>query len=410
MMKIEKLKVSVNFDGQEIEVGEIVISDSKIYFRYNLDFIIKKIELSPFKLPLSDKIYSTGNYPFDGLFGLFNDSLPDGWGKLLLDRALISKGISLYEVTPLDRLAYVGSRGMGALIYKPEFDLVKNDEKLMELDFIANQAQHILEGTSLEILEELYRLGGSSGGARPKILIGYNPHNNQLLHGANDLPDGFEHWVIKFPSTTDLPDIANIEYAYYKMASDSGIKMNPCKLFSGNSGKNYFGTKRFDRQNDQRIHMHSASGLLHDNYRMSTMDYGHLMDCAFRLEKHVAAYEKVFRLAAFNVYANNCDDHSKNFAFLMDSYGKWELSPAYDLTFSYAFNGMHSTMVAGEGRVPGMKQLLELALNFGVKNPDAIIEGVKDVISLWNKYADENGVTTSSRNQISKVLNQNLKR
>jgi serine/threonine-protein kinase HipA len=410
MMKIEKLKVSVNFDGQEIEVGEIVISDSKIYFRYNLDFIIKKIELSPFKLPLSDKIYSTGNYPFDGLFGLFNDSLPDGWGKLLLDRALISKGISLYEVTPLDRLAYVGSRGMGALIYKPEFDLVKNDEKLMELDFIANQAQHILEGTSLEILEELYRLGGSSGGARPKILIGYNPHNNQLLHGANDLPDGFEHWVIKFPSTTDLPDIANIEYAYYKMASDSGIKMNPCKLFSGNSGKNYFGTKRFDRQNDQRIHMHSASGLLHDNYRMSTMDYGHLMDCAFRLEKHVAAYEKVFRLAAFNVYANNCDDHSKNFAFLMDSYGKWELSPAYDLTFSYAFNGMHSTMVAGESRVPGMKQLLELALNFGVKNPDAIIEGVKDVISLWNKYADENGVTTSSRNQISKVLNQNLKR
>ena len=410
MKRIEKLKVLVNFGGQEIEVGELVISDSKIYFKYNLEFISTKIELSPFKLPLSDKIYSTGNYPFDGLFGLFNDSLPDGWGKLLLDRTLISKGISLYEVTPLDRLAYVGSRAMGALIYKPEFNLGESDEKLIELDFIANEAKHILEGTSQEILEDLYRLSGSSGGARPKILIGYNPHNNQLLHGANDLPDGYEHWIIKFPSTTDLPDIANIEYAYYKMASDSGIIMNPCRLFTGKSGRNYFGTKRFDRQNGRRIHMHSASGLLHDNYRMSTMDYGHLMDCAFRLEKHIIAYEKVIRLAAFNVYANNCDDHSKNFAFLMDSYGKWELSPAYDLTFSYSFNGMHSTMVAGESREPGKKQLLELALNFGVKNPDSIMEGVKDVVSIWNNYADECGVTISSRNQISKVLNQNLKR
>ncbi len=409
-MRIEKLKVSVNFDGQEIEVGELVISDSKIYFRYNLDFINKKIELSPFKLPLSNKIYTTANYPFDGLYGLFNDSLPDGWGKLLLDRALISKGISLYEVTPLDRLAYVGSRGMGALIYKPEFDLVESDEKLMELDFIANQVQHILEGTSLEILEELYRLGGSSGGARPKILIGYNPHNNQLLHGASDLPDGYEHWIIKFPSNTDLPDIANIEYAYYKMASDSGIKMNPCKLFTGNSGKNYFGTKRFDRQNGQRIHMHSVSGLLHDNYRMSTMDYGHLMDCAFRLEKHVAAYGKIFRLAAFNVYANNCDDHSKNFAFLMDKSGKWGFAPAYDLTFSQSYNGMHSTMIAGESREPGKKQLLELANYFDAKNPDLIIDGVKNVVSLWNTYATDRGVTVSSRNLIDKVLNQNLKR
>lgn len=410
MTGIRKLKVLINFGEQNVPVGELVLSEQKIYFRYDPSFIEKKIELSPFKLPLSDKIYTTGNYPFDGLFGLFNDSLPDGWGKLLLDRTLISKGISLQEITPLDRLAYTGLGGMGALIYQPEFDLGENGKKMIELDLIANQSQQVLDGTSQEILEELYRLGGSSGGARPKILVGYNPDNNQLLHGTNDLLAGYEHWIIKFPSINDLPDIANIEYAYYKMASDSGIKMNPCKLFTGNSGKNYFGTKRFDRQNNQRIHMHSASGLLHDNYRMSTMDYGHLMDCAFRLEKHVAAYEKVFRLAAFNVYANNCDDHSKNFAFLMDSYGKWELSPAYDLTFSYGFNGMHSTMVAGESREPGMKQLLELALNFGVKNPDAIIEGIKDVISLWNKYADENGVTISSRNQISKVLNQNLKR
>jgi serine/threonine-protein kinase HipA len=410
MTGLKQLKVLVNFGEQNLPVGELVLSEQKIYFRYHPSFIEGKIELSPFKLPLSDKIYSTGNYPFDGLFGLFNDSLPDGWGKLLLDRALISKGISLQEITPIDRLAYVGSNGMGALIYQPEFDLGENGEKMIELDFIANQAQHVLDGTSQEIIEELYRLGGSSGGARPKILVGYNPLNNQILYGSNDLPDGYEHWIIKFPSGTDFPDIANIEYAYYKMALNSGIKMNTCRLFTGKSGKNYFGTKRFDRRNGQRLHMHSASGLLHDNYRMSTMDYGHLMDCAFRLEKHVAAYEKVFRLAAFNVYSNNCDDHSKNFAFLLDSFGKWKLSPAYDLTFSDSFNGMHSTMVAGESREPGKKQLLELANNFGVKNPTVLIQEVKDVISSWNKYADDCGVAASSRNLIGKVLNQNLKR
>jgi len=406
----KKLKVLLNFSGDNISVGELILSESKIWFKYDADFINRKIELSPFKLPLTDKIYAAENYPFDGLFGVFNDSLPDGWGRLLLDRTLISKGISLQEVTPMDRLAFVGRYGMGALIYEPDYSEQTTGIKTLELDVIAGHIQQIIEGTSNEILDELYRLGGSSNGARPKILVGYHPVGNQLSHGATDLPDGYENWMIKFPSGTDLPDIANIEYAYYKMATDAGIKMNPCKIFTGKSGKNYFGTKRFDRQNGQRIHMHSASGLLHDNFRMSTMDYGHLMDCAFRLEKHIIAYEKVIRLATFNVYANNRDDHSKNFAFLMDASGKWELSPAYDLTFSYSYNGMHSTMVVGESREPGKKQLLELALNFGVKNPDSIIEGVKDVVSLWNKYADECGVTISSRNRISKVLNQNLKR
>jgi serine/threonine-protein kinase HipA len=410
MTLVNKIFVSLNLNNQNITVGELVTSDSKIYFRYHPGFVTMNLELSPFKLPLSNKIYSAEKYPFDGLFGLFNDSLPDGWGKLLLDRSLLSKGISLSEITPLDRLAYVGSRGMGALNYKPDFVLEENSEKWLELDVIAGQIQQVIEGTSDDIIEELYRLGGSSGGARPKILVGYHPTGNQLLYGANDLAEGYEHWMIKFPSGTDLPDIANIEYAYYKMATDAGIKMNTCKIFTGKSGKNYFGTKRFDWQNGQRIHMHSASGLLHDNYRMSTMDYGHLMDCAFKLEKHINAYEKVIRLATFNVYSHNRDDHSKNFAFLMEDTGKWEMSPAYDLTFSESFNGMHSTMVAGESREPGKKQLLELANYFGVKNTETIIENVKDVIAGWNKYAADCGVTTASRNQIGRVFNSYLKK
>ncbi len=200
----------------------------------------------------------------------------------------------------------------------------------IELDEIANATQQTIAGTASEVLGELFRLGGSSGGARPKILVGYNPENQHLIKADKELPLGYKHWLIKFPSSFDSSDIANIEYAYYKMAIDAGIEMSPCQLFKGQSGKVYFGTKRFDRKGNNRLHLHSAAGIMHDNFRLSALDYGHLMDCAFQLEKDVKAYEKVLRLAAFNVFANNRDDHSKNFSFLMDATGSWRLAPAYD--------------------------------------------------------------------------------
>lgn len=410
MTGIKKLKVSVNFGNDDIQVGEMVLSESKIWFKYDTDFITREIELSPFKLPLGNKIYTAESYPFDGLFGLFNDSLPDGWGRLLLDRTLISKGISLQEVTALDRLAFVGRHGMGALVYEPGFSEETDGIETLELDVIAGHIQQIIEGTSTEILDELYRLGGSSNGARPKIMVGLQPVSGLIIFGTNDLPEDFEHWMVKFPSGSDFADIANIEFAYYKMATDAGIKMNPSKLLTGKSGRNYFATKRFDRERQKRLHMHSASGLMHDNFRMSTMDYGNLMDCAFRLEKHKNACEKVLRIAAFNVFANNCDDHSKNFAFLLDESGKWEMSPAYDLTFSLSFNGMHSTMVAGESKFPGKKHLLDLANHFGIENAATTIEQVKNVVSSWNQYASVCGVTPVSKKNIDKIVSQNLSR
>ena len=410
MTGIKKLKVSLNFGNEDIPVGEMVLSESKIWFKYDTDFITSGIEISPFKLPLSNRIYTAESYPFDGIFGVFNDSLPDGWGRLLLDRTLISKGISLQEVTPLDRLAYVGGHGMGALVYEPDFSEEADGIKTLELDVIAGHIQQIIEGTSTEIIDELYRLGGSSNGARPKIMVGLQPESEQIIFGTNKLPEDFEYWMVKFPSGSDVSDIANIEFAYYKMATDAGIKMNSCKLLTGNSGRNYFATKRFDRERQKRLHMHSASGLMHDNFRMSTLDYGNLMDCAFRLEKHKNACEKVLRLAAFNVYANNCDDHSKNFAFLMSDSGKWEMSPAYDLTFSLSFNGMHSTMVAGESKYPGKKHLLDLANHFGIENAETIIEQVKKAVSSWNRYAVACSVNPASKKNIDKILSQNLMR
>ena len=404
MEPIEQLEVYLRFTDTPITVGQMVVDNETIFFKYDAAFIERGLAISPFKLKLSEAILTPETTIFDGLFGVFNDSLPDGWGRLLLDRTLLSKGISLNQITPLDRLAYVGSGGMGALTYKPNLNSEVQANKLLELDKISQEMNKVLEGTPSDIIEELFNLGGSSGGARPKIFVGYNPKTNHLIHGQSSLPEDYEHWIIKFPSSTDLPDIAQIEYAYYKMAIAAGIKMSECRLLEGPSGATYFATKRFDRIGNDRLHLHSASGLLNDNFRFSNLDYGNLMDCAFRLENHVAAYTKVLRLAAFNVYSHNRDDHSKNISFLMNPTGAWKLAPAYDLTFSNSSHGLHSTMVAGESKYPGQQHLLELANTFEVKNAKAIINEVQTAISDWEIYAKDSGLSDDSTKLIAKTL------
>jgi serine/threonine-protein kinase HipA len=407
MERINKIFVFLQFDSEEIPVGELLQQQKQIYFKYYPSFIESGLEISPLKLKLSTSILTANEAPFDGLFGVFADSLPDGWGKLLLDRTLASRGISIQNISPLERLAYVGNSGMGALMYRPEIEIQHFDTFKIELDEIAKATNRIFAGIATEVLDEIYHLGGSSGGARPKILVGYNTKTRHLLANENNLPEGYEHWLIKFSSSSDAKDIANIEYAYYKMALAAGIEMNDCQLFRGKSGKNYFGTKRFDRKGNERLHLHSAAGIMNDNFRLSALDYGHLMDCAFLLEKDTKAYEKILRLAAFNVFANNRDDHSKNFSFLMDKNGNWRFAPAYDLTFSYSSHGFHSTMIAGESANPTKKHLLLLADYFKVKNASMIIEEVESVVNDWKKYAQMADVSKKSINEIQKIISKN---
>ncbi|TAF31600.1 MAG: type II toxin-antitoxin system HipA family toxin [Cytophagales bacterium] len=404
MKPIKKIVVSIQLDAEAMEVGELVSNDRLLYFKFYPSFVKTGLEISPLKLKLNADINKANELPFEGLFGVFADSLPDGWGKLLLDKTLAARGIAISDLTPLDRLAYIGSQGMGALMYKPEMSIENADEFKMELDEIAKATKQIIAGTATEVLDELFKLGGSSGGARPKILVGYHPITQHIIPAEKVLPPPYEHWLIKFPASSDSVDIANIEYAYYKMAIDAGIEMSDCRLFEGKSGNTYFGTKRFDRQGNNRLHLHSAAGMMHDNFRLSSLDYGHLMDCAFQLERDVKAYEKVLRLAAFNVFANNRDDHSKNFSFLMDAKGKWRLAPAYDLTFSYSGHGMHSTMVAGESAKPNRTHLMKLATYFNVKNANVLIDEVQNAVNNWKKYAALYGVKTVSKNTIQKVI------
>jgi serine/threonine-protein kinase HipA len=198
--------------------------------------------------------------------------------------------------------------------------------------------------------------------------------------------------------------MAQVEYAYYLMAKEAGLDMSDSRLFEGQSGSYFFGTKRFDRTIGNRIHLHSAAAMLQDNYRLSSLDYGHLMECAFHLEKDVAAIEKILRLAAYNVFSENRDDHSKNVSFLMDAEGNWTLAPPYDLTFSQSAHGHHSMSIAGESKKPGRTHLLQLANTFGLKNANEILDQVEVSISKWTDFADQARVSKASRTRMGKAL------
>lgn len=404
-MKTERINVFLNFGTEHpaIEIGELVVSDRLIHFKCSDAYLKSPYELSPFKTPKSSEIYTGDPRLFEGLPGLFYDALPDTWGRLITDRVLSTKGINTSNITALDRLVLVGKNGPGALQFLPEY---KNEQPKhnIDLDVFAHESNEIISGSDSEVIEELFHLGGSSGGARPKIELLVNPATKVLK--SHSAAEGFENWIIKFPSRFDEPDIAHIEYAYYLMAKAAGISISTSKLFTGNSGKKYFGTKRFDRQQDKHLHVHSVAGMLHDDYRYSQLDYGHILDAGFNLTQRVKTHEEILRLAAFNLYTHNRDDHSKNFSFLMDETGEWSFAPAYDLTFSSSSHGHHSTTFAGEGLNPSSKQLLELAKTFDIRNAKEIIEEVKTAASNWVTYADKAEVTNASRKKITKVLDR----
>ena len=329
--------------------------DGLVAFEYDSEWLVTGFSISPFSLPLQKKVYLPKFEPFEGLFGVFNDSLPDGWGRLLVDRLLLKNKINPSEIDNLNRLAVVQECGMGALTYKPEHKF-ETQEQESDYDKLAQECSKILESQNSDNLDELFKLGGSSGGARPKILTKING----------------EDWIIKFPSSQDPKNIGEQEYKYSLVAKDCGIKMSETKLFPSKICSGYFGIKRFDRQNGQKVHMVSISGLLETSHRLPNLDYNILMKLTLELTKNYQDIEQLYRLMCFNVFAHNRDDHSKNFSFLYDeSQKEWHLSPAYDLTYSSSFNGEHATTINGEGKNPSLKDILVVAKNIGLKDKQA---------------------------------------
>ena len=337
-------------------------------FEYSDEWLQSGFPISPFSLPLTAGVKIAKYDPFDGLFGIFADSLPDGWNRLLVDRMLRKAGEDPGRITSLQRLSIVGDSGMGALEYRPVHHLKSNDA-IPDLDRLAAECRKILQSEDSEDLDTLFVMGGSSGGARPKILLKL---------------DGGE-WIVKFPSSEDPEDIGLMEYRYNLCAKACGIDIPEVRLFPSSNCAGYFGSKRFDRKpivhGESKVHMASASALLEISHRVPALDYSSLMSLTWQLTKQADELKKLFTLMCFNVFAHNRDDHSNNFSFLCDG-GKWRMAPAYDLTYSNSIGGEHATTIAGEGRNPDLNDILKVARKAGIKESLArqIAEQVEETV------------------------------
>jgi serine/threonine-protein kinase HipA len=399
---INKLTIHLT-TTQKQKVGTLAIKDRKIYFEYDKDFLKTGLEISPYKLPLKEGLQVCTDSPYEGLWGVFSDSLPDGWGRLLMDRHLMRLGIKPATLTPLDRLSYIGAYGMGALSYEP---VRESEETLLSdivLDDLAESSQQILEGSSENLVDELLSLNASSAGARPKVMVQMSEDKKQIIHGAQALQKGFKHWMIKFASSVDNHEIGAIEYAYSLMVKEAGIEMPDTTLLEGKKGR-YFACERFDRVGGARVHMHTVAGLVHSDFRYPSLDYDDIMSLTLHLTKNIQEVHKVFRLACFNLFSHNRDDHAKNFSYIMDEKGGWHFSPVYDITFSNGPGGEHSTMYVGEGKNPRKSHLLELAKKHGLKGADEVIREVENVVGQWKTFAKKAGVSKRNESTMEKVL------
>ncbi|MDB5331626.1 MAG: HipA-like protein [Phycisphaerales bacterium] len=390
--------------ADEIVVGQLAEAERRVYFEYDPQFLDRGLQLSPFKLPLQAGLIEHVDRSFGMLPGLFDDSLPDGWGLLLMDRALRRRGNDPAAASPLDRLAYLGTRTMGALTYHPPEE-IERDDRLLDLEALGKNAQEVYSGEAVEVLPALLRAGGSPGGARPKILVGLK--GKQIISGEDDLPAGFEHWIVKFSAWADARDAGPIEYAYALMARAAGIDMPPVVLLHASRARHYFAVKRFDRiEGNRRVHVHTFGNVIQTNFRIPSTDYADLLKVTSALTRNHADVLQVFRRMAFNVVTHNRDDHAKNFAFMMNDTGEWSLSPAYDLTYSNGPGGEHMMTVAGEGSAPVRSHLMQLATQSGILAADAtgIIDQVNEAAKTWLSAAEQAGCTQKAARQIARAI------
>jgi len=373
--------------------------DQYSVFEYDPDFRRQGIEIAPFMMPLSQAVYHVEDFHlprmmFSGLPGMIADSLPDAFGNSLIKRYMEDERIDLRQITPLDRLAYVGSRGMGALTFKPA--LREDDAKPSAVDMreLVSEARLALnsrlgEMKGADALREIIRVGTSAGGAQAKAVVGWNRETGQFLAGAGDLPEGFEHWLIKF-SPLGMEEAGEKEYQVHLQAKAAGIAMSECRVFELD-GVKHFMTKRFDRDGNKRHHLQTLCALQHVGHPSprEAKCYELLFRTAVDLKLGYEALEQLFRRMAFNVLIEEVDDHTKNFSFLMKEGGAWELAPAYDLTgyhFSVedkdfeAWANPHVLSVNGKTGLIKDEDLLAVAEKFGIGTAKRVLAEVKEAV------------------------------
>lgn len=399
-------------------------------FQYDEAFIGSGIEVSPIKMPLSQRTYSfptLSEETFHGLPGMVADSLPDKFGTIVINRYLESQGRRPDSLSVIEKLCYTGKRGMGALEYEPAQEIINNDD-VVDIDALTKLAGEILskkEDFHIEkndkMMSQLMESGSSVGGARAKTLIAWNPESNDIRSGQVKAGKGYEYWLLKFDNIKNnrdkdlIPDdgeYTKIEYAYYLMAKNAGIDMSECRLYKEN-GSAHFMTKRFDRKGEygEKVHMQSLCALAHMDFNMPRK---YAYEDAFAVMKQLKLpygdRVQLFKRMIFNEYAKNFDDHTKNISFLMDKRGVWSLAPAYDVTFSYKRDSIwvnaHQMLINGKADEIFKEDIMKVADMAGIRKSDAqkCIDEVVGAVLKWEDFAQKAEVSAYNYERIKKEL------
>jgi serine/threonine-protein kinase HipA len=394
-----------------------------------LKFIYGELELELFIKRLQRLMPTLAGEPFYGMPGLVADSLPDRFGNAVIEQWLMSLGKSLSDFTAIDRLCYTGKRGMGALEYVPASTDIKDIDENINVSEMVKFATDILsnrEGLALKADDnltyaQLVQVGSSAGGARAKAIIAWNEETNEVRSGQTQLGSGYDYWLMKFDNVSkngdhgleDKPEYTLIEYAYYLMAIDAGITMNECRIYNSED-EHHFMTKRFDRENGKKLHMQSLGAMAHISYQEPGV-CGYELAGMYMKELGISykEIEQFYRRMVFNCLGVNQDDHVKNISFVMDRTGKWVLSPAYDITFSYnptnKWLRAHQMTVNGKTTEIGLSDLLETGKKIGIKERRCkdIISEVSASISKFSVFAEQAGIKEKTCEYINSIIAAN---
>ena len=410
-------------------VGAVALDTALGYYAFAYEPAWQRtgIELSPLTLPLDsrNRAYVFPNLPeatFHRLPGMLADALPDDFGNALIDAWMAQRGMTKSEVTPLDRLAYMGKRGMGALEFKPTRGSQRESAAPLEMKSLVEAARKAVQGDlsndaqASAAVANIIHVGTSAGGARAKAVIAWNPKTNMIRSGQFDAAAGFEQWLLKFDGVgKDFElgtgaDYGRIEYAYYLMARQAGIEMSESRLLT-ESGRAHFMTRRFDRDvidgKTIKHHVQTLCGMDHLDFKQrGTHAYAQLFIVASQLHLGDAAIDQIFRRMAFNVMARNCDDHTKNFAFRLKQGGTWELAPGYDISHAYNPRGrwtyQHLMSVNGKFENITTQDLLKEAERFSVSRPKDLLGEVRAALEQWPVFAKQAGLSTGASSRVAK--------
>lgn len=400
-------------------------------FEFESSFLANKWDLSPLKMPITGAEGRVFSFPelrntttFKGMPGLLADVLPDKYGNSLINAWLSRNGRPTDSMNPVELLCFIGKRGMGALEFEPIVPKTNNGATKIELDSLINIAQEILSGrkdfnTKLsgdeaKALSDILKIGSSAGGARAKAVIAFNPDTKEIRSGQADAPKGFTHWLLKFDGVTDQQlgtssGYGRVEMAYHLMAKEAEIEMTECRLLEEN-GRAHFMTRRFDREHGKgKLHVQSFCAIAHYDFNeVTAFSYEQLFETMRSMLLPYTDAEQLYRRMVFNVMARNCDDHTKNFSFIMEKTGQWKLAPAFDVCHSYrpgsTWVSQHSLSINGKRQNITRKDLLEVAKNMNIKKADTIINQINAVVNRWNDFATQTNVKADLRDAVGKTL------